>query len=211
MGMIYLVRHGETYWNAEGRIQGQKQTDLTPKGIEQSKWLAEYFKSKKIDRIVCSGLIRSQKTAAQVNVYYNLQLEINPKINECSWGKWEGLTHAEVRERFPDEYNSRKENIWYFRPQYGESYDDLFDRLYPVASEFATMAVTENLLVIAHAMVNKVLLGIFLDLPVEEIVKITHPNDTVYLISRNSDEWIVKHTHPKSSCFVEGYLKSKEI
>jgi broad specificity phosphatase PhoE len=211
MGMIYLVRHGETYWNAEGRIQGQKQTDLTPKGIEQSKWLADYFKYKAIDRIVCSGLVRSQKTAKQINTYHNLQLDINPKINECSWGKWEGLTHAEVRERYPDEYNSRKEDIWYFCPQNGESYDDLFDRLYPVASEFATMAVTENLLVVSHAMVNKVLLGIFLDLPAEEIVKIAYPNDTVYLISRCSNEWTVKHIHTESNDVVEGYLKSIEI
>lgn len=211
MNKIYLARHGETYWNAEGRIQGQTQTDLTQKGIEQSKWLAEYFRSKMIDRIFCSELVRSQKTAEQINTHHNLQLEINPEINECSWGKWEGLTHAEVRERFPDEYNSRKENIWYFRPQFGESYDDLFDRLYPVVFEFAAMAIAENLLIVSHAMVNKVLLGILLDLPMEEIVKIDHPNDTVYLISRSSDEWIVKHTHPGSSSVVKGYLKSIEI
>lgn len=209
--MIYLVRHGETYWNVEGRIQGQTQTDLTQKGIEQSKWLAEYFRSKMIDRIICSKLVRSQKTAEQINTHHNLQLEINPKINECNWGKWEGLTHAEVKERYPDEYSYSRENIWYFRPQNGESYDDLFDRLYPIVSEFAAIAVTENLLIVSHAMVNKVLLGIFLDLPMEEIVKIAHPNDTIYFISRSSDEWIVKHIHPENSCFVEGYLKSKEI
>lgn len=101
--------------------------------------------------------------------------------------------------------------MWYFRPQNGESYDDLFDRLYPVAAEFAAMVISENLLIVSHAMVNKVLLGIFLDLPAKEIVKIAHPNDTVYLISRNSNEWIVKHTHPESSSVVEGCLKSIEI
>lgn len=63
MNKIYLARHGETYWNVEGRIQGQTQTYLTQKGIEQSKWLAEYFRSKTIDRIFCSELVRSQKTA----------------------------------------------------------------------------------------------------------------------------------------------------
>ncbi|UCE06774.1 MAG: histidine phosphatase family protein [bacterium] len=211
MGMIYLVRHGETYWNVEGRIQGQTQTDLTPKGIEQSEWLAECLKSKTIDRIICSELIRSQKTAKQINIHHNLQLEINPKINECSWGKWEGLTHIEVKQKYPDEYKSRKENIWYFSPKNGESYDDLYDRLYPVAFEFAAMAIAENLIIVSHAMVNKVLLGIFLDLPVEEIIKIAHPNDVVYLISRSSDQWIVKHTHLEGSSVVKGYLKFIEI
>ncbi len=208
--MIYLVRHGETYWNAEGRIQGQTQTDLTPKGIEQSKWLAEYFRSKTIDRIVCSKLVRSQKTAEQINKHHNLELEIYPTINECSWGKWEGLTHAEVNEKYPDEYKSRKEDIWYFHPEKGESYDDLFDRLYPIASEFAAIAINEDLIIVAHAMVNKVLLGIFLDLSAEEIVKISHPNDVVYLISQNRDTWNVKHINPNGDV-LEVYLKSIEI
>ena len=45
MYKLYLVRHGETYWNVENRIQGQIETDLTPKGTEQANWLAQYFKS----------------------------------------------------------------------------------------------------------------------------------------------------------------------
>lgn len=210
MNRIYLTRHGETYWNVENRIQGQKQTELTSKGVEQINLLAEYFKSKAIHNIICSELSRSRKTAEKINKYHNLPLEVNSNINECNWGKWEGLTHVELRDEFPDEYKSREKDLWFFRPEKGENYDDLFKRLYPTATEFANRIVNENLVVVGHAMVNKVLLGIFLDLPPEQIMTINHPNDIIYLIWRHNSSWKVGYTDYNGE-FNNGHLRSKTI
>jgi broad specificity phosphatase PhoE len=208
--MIYLARHGETYWNKEGRIQGHTEAELTPRGINQINWLGKYFKSKGIQSIICSELGRSQKTAELINRYHHLPLEINPNINECNWGKWEGLTYSEIKDKFPDEYKSRETDMWYFRPYSGESYDDLCHRLKPTATEFVSRAGAESLIVVGHAMINKILIGIFLDLRAEEIMTISHPHNIIYLIR--------PHDSSQKSCYVNhsgslnnGYIKSKKI
>jgi len=210
MNKIYLVRHGETYWNVEGRIQGQTQTELTHKGKEQAHWLAEYFKSKAIQSIICSNLARSLKTAEQINKYHRLSLEVNSDINECNWGKWEGLTHFELLYKFPDEYKSREKNIWFFRPENGESYDDLYHRLILTATELANRSVNENLIVVGHAMVNKVLLGIFLDLLPQKTIALYHPNNIIYLIWQLNSLWNTGYID-HNGVFYKGYIKSKEI
>lgn len=210
MNKIYLVRHGETCWNVEGRIQGQTQTELNQTGKEQAHWLAEYFKSKAIGGIICSKLNRSLKTAMQINKYHQLSLEVRPEINECNWGKYEGFTRFELQDKFPDEYKSREKNIWFFRPEGGESYADLYHRLIPTAKELSSRSVNENLIVVGHAMINKVLLGMFLDLPPQEITSLSHPHNIIYLIYQSNSRWQIRFIDDNGDFYI-GYVKAKEI
>jgi broad specificity phosphatase PhoE len=90
-----LVRHGETDWNAEGRLQGHTDRPLTPYGREQAKRLAERLDGDTIAAVYASDLSRARETAEIVGERLGLTVVIDPDLREKNWGTWEGLTGSE--------------------------------------------------------------------------------------------------------------------
>ncbi|MCF6094923.1 histidine phosphatase family protein [Microaerobacter geothermalis] len=101
MTTIYLVRHGETMWNKEGRIQGHRNVPLSPSGIEQGKRLAEKVKNIPIDWIYSSDLERALHTAQLVAEHKQLPVNLVPELRERFFGEWEGLTSQEIEVKYP--------------------------------------------------------------------------------------------------------------
>lgn len=102
----YLVRHAQTLWNCENRIQGASDIPLSPLGMQQAIRLQEYFASRPIRAIVSSRLIRSHHTAriiAQGNGH-RLTPRIESDLAEIHLGEWEGLTPEEVNARYQQAY-----------------------------------------------------------------------------------------------------------
>jgi probable phosphoglycerate mutase len=92
---LLLVRHGETDWNAEGRLQGHTDRPLNDFGRRQAKELAERLAGDGADAIYASDLSRAKETAAIVGERLGLTVVIDPDLREKSWGTWEGLTGDE--------------------------------------------------------------------------------------------------------------------
>jgi broad specificity phosphatase PhoE len=92
---LLLVRHGETDWNAEGRLQGHTDRPLTPFGREQAKKLAERLEGDGIAAVYASDLSRARETAEIVGERLGLTVVIDPDLREMNWGSWEGLTGPE--------------------------------------------------------------------------------------------------------------------
>src|SRR5262245_6113995 len=95
MTTLLLVRHGETDWNAEGRLQGHTDRPLNTWGREQAKRLAEQLSGDSIDAVYASDLSRAKETAEIVGERLGLPVVIDPDLREKDWGNWEGLTGPE--------------------------------------------------------------------------------------------------------------------
>jgi len=89
---LLLVRHGETDWNADGRLQGHTDRPLSDFGRRQARQLAEELAEEKLDAIYASDLSRASETAEIVGVRLGLGVVIDPGLREKDWGTWEGLT-----------------------------------------------------------------------------------------------------------------------
>jgi probable phosphoglycerate mutase len=101
-----LWRHGQTVWNAEGRFQGQTDIDLDETGVAQAERAARLLAALRPAVIVSSDLRRAADTAAALARLTGLDVGYDKDLRERSGGVWEGLTNAEIRERYPAEYAS---------------------------------------------------------------------------------------------------------
>ena len=126
--MIYLLRHGETLWNLAGRLQGQGDSPLTWRGLQQARALGDRL-CREIDepgrfRLVSSPLGRAWQTAAIVAEALGLDAQtiaFDDRLKERDYGRWVGLTYDEVKLRFPDDWARRQAEPWSFRVPDGES------------------------------------------------------------------------------------------
>ena len=101
MTELLLVRHGETDWNLERRVQGQTDIELNTTGIAQAHALAEALADVYLVGVVASDLARARDTAAIVAEQQRLELRLDPGLREKDFGTWEGLTDTEIAKRFP--------------------------------------------------------------------------------------------------------------
>jgi 2,3-bisphosphoglycerate-dependent phosphoglycerate mutase len=92
---LLLVRHGETDWNAEGRLQGHTDRPLSDFGRRQAHELAEELDDEELEAIYSSDLARARETAEIVGRKLGLPTVLDPDLREKDWGTWEGLTAAE--------------------------------------------------------------------------------------------------------------------
>jgi broad specificity phosphatase PhoE len=92
---LLLVRHGETDWNAAGRLQGHTDRPLSDYGREQARRLADELADESFDAIYASDLARARETAEIVAERLLLPVVLDPDLREKNWGNWEGLTSTE--------------------------------------------------------------------------------------------------------------------
>lgn len=141
---LLLIRHGETAWNAEHRIQGQLDIPLSPLGVLQSARLAECLANEAIDAVYSSGQSRAWLTAAPVAARLGLEVIAEPRLRERSFGIFEGLTLDEIAARYPAEFKKWRERDPAWRPEGGESGQQLIDRVLSAVAGIGTEHVGAN-------------------------------------------------------------------
>jgi probable phosphoglycerate mutase len=99
---LLLIRHGETAWNRQGRYQGRSDPPLTARGREQARLIGAELAAVHAHSIVSSPLRRAHATALDIGRRLSLPVELDGGLSELSFGVWEGLTQAEVKQRWPD-------------------------------------------------------------------------------------------------------------
>ncbi len=163
MTEIILARHGETEWNVEEVFRGRIDIELNQTGIKQAELLAEYLSSTKIQAIYSSPLKRAIKTAETIAGYHKLDVEIAPGLIDFDYGKWHGLLHQEVKDKYKELYAE-----WINTPEQvkipaGESLNDVRKRAMSAVGD--VIAKYEGTVVlVAHRVVNKVLICALLGL-----------------------------------------------
>jgi probable phosphoglycerate mutase len=101
---IVLIRHGETAWNAERRLQGHIDIALNPEGLRQAEALAGALAGEAFDAIISSDLQRARQTADALAAARGLPLRLDPGLRERCYGGFEGLLYAEIDQRYPVEF-----------------------------------------------------------------------------------------------------------
>lgn len=139
--MIYIIRHGKTDWNVEGRYAGRMNIPLNENGIEQARKLKEKFKNIKIGIVITSPLIRAIQTADEI---VNNEKIIDYRITERSNGELEGKLKSEIIEKIDfNNSNDKKYNI--------ESIDEFRKRIYDFLDEIKEKYKGKNVLIVTHA------------------------------------------------------------
>jgi len=102
---LLLIRHGETAWNAEGRIQGQLDVPLSARGVWQATRLAQRLAAEPIDAVISSDLARARLTAEPLAQALRLPVAVEPRLGERHFGRFQGHTAEEIAARWPGDFH----------------------------------------------------------------------------------------------------------
>jgi broad specificity phosphatase PhoE len=163
MTEIILVRHGETEWNVQQVFRGRIDIELNETGLRQAKLLAEYLSGVNIDAVYSSPLRRALKTAEVIASPHKLEVKIAPGLIDFDFGKWQGLTHQEVKQRYRELYTEWIKNPHLIRMPDGENLSDVRERALAVVDEVAAK-YERSVVLVSHRVVNKVLICALLGL-----------------------------------------------
>ena len=134
MTTLLLVRHGETDWNAEGKLQGHTDRPLNDFGRRQATALADRLEGEEVAAIYASDLLRAKETAEIVGARLGVSVAVDPDLREKNWGTWEGLTGDE---RLEVEFA-------------GESTEDHRDRTLRAIERIVARHPGERVIVVTH-------------------------------------------------------------
>jgi len=158
---LYLIRHGETDFNVEGRYQGQIDSTLSQRGRAQTECLAEALARVPFRAIYSSPLSRSLETAQAIAARHALAVVPLDGLREVGMGEWEGLTEDEITARFGPVLTARRKDPEYVTPGGGESLGALQARGLATIRGLVARHPCEAIAVVAHGGLNKaILLGI---------------------------------------------------
>ncbi|ACL60680.1 histidine phosphatase family protein [Methylobacterium nodulans] len=160
---LYFVRHGETDWNAEGRLQGQRDTPLNARGHAQAAEVADRLRGllgARADDLayLASPLTRTRATMERLRAALGLAPDAyatDPRLMEIGFGAWEGRTWREIRAADPRAYAARNRDRWGHCPpgEGAESYAMLLDRVRPVLD-----TLSEPTVMVAHGGIARAVL-----------------------------------------------------
>ncbi len=165
---VIFIRHGETQWNRDLRIQGHQNTQLSELGRAQARKLAARLAGEKLGAVYSSDLDRAYETALCIAEEHHLPVVKLPALREGCFGQWEGLNSAEIQSRFPEiQAKYRLDNV-HTRVPGGESCADLSARAVAAVREIVTGRPGETVAVVSHGGTLKTILCDALGLPLEK-------------------------------------------
>jgi broad specificity phosphatase PhoE len=188
--MIYLLRHGETVWNAAGRFQGQKDSPLTKRGIAQADQmgmlLSQQIAGREIQfRGFVSPLGRTKETARRIARFVPLPFVDEPRLMEVSVGAWDGMSLYEIGVEYPDALDGADAFDWFFRSPDGETFEHASQRLHSWLSEVSTPAVA-----ISHGLAGRLLRGVYLGMSRREMLELPVSQDGFYRLDAGRVDFV---------------------
>lgn len=186
---ILLLRHGELLGQTdEKRFIGQTDLPLNQVGRRQAQYWCKWLAGAPIAHIISSDLSRCMETARILSADRQVIVEPLASLREINLGRWDGMTFRRVRERWPDAFGLRGMERARFRPPGGESFLDLQRRVVPVFEQAVDQA-GGNLLMVAHAGVNRMILCHLLGMPPQNRFRIAQGYGAMNLIGRQPNRY----------------------
>jgi broad specificity phosphatase PhoE len=189
---IYFIRHGETDWNAAARYQGQADIPINEKGRAQAKRNGETLRQLLPAIVeadfVASPLTRARETMRIVRTALGLtpdHFQVDERLTEAHYGDWQGTLLADLPSFDAAGIAARTADPFHWRPQGGESYEDLMARAVPWLS-----AIARDTVVVSHGGVSRVLRGHILDLDVAMVPRLDVPQDRILVLRRDGIDWL---------------------
>ena len=187
---IILIRHGETEWNSQQRMQGHSNSDLSSVGQAQIQALGQWMKNVPFDLIYSSDSLRAKQTAEAITQFSGHELQFDQRLREKNLGVFEGLTSEEARERHPEVFRLFKTAGSTYVIDEGESTQQLQDRALEIVNEIRIKHPEERVLLVTHGgfirVVMKHSLGLSLETPTRFLIR----NTGVFRLEWE-DKWLV--------------------
>lgn len=157
---VYIVRHGQTDWNAKGITQGHKDIPLNSEGIKQAKALKNNLKKIKFDAVFSSDLIRARKTAEIITLERKMAVETTRLLRERRYGKYDGKSE-QMMKKFYDNWErlSKKERVKYKPCQGYETDEEIVSRFITFLREVSVSYLEKTVLIVSHGGIMRALLN----------------------------------------------------
>lgn len=189
---LYIIRHGQTDWNAERRFQGQRDIPLNRLGREQARRNGETLKEAGIEtaslRFAASPLSRARETMEILRAALGLaphDYETDPRLAELAYGAWEGMTLHEISTAHVEEWNAREADKWRTPPPEGESYAEGEIRARAFLDD-----MREDTLIVAHGGMQRVFRALLEDIPRPDAAILDIPQDRIYRWTAGKGGWL---------------------
>jgi 2,3-bisphosphoglycerate-dependent phosphoglycerate mutase len=172
--IIYLVRHGQTEWNAERRLQGRIDVPLNETGLAQAEMVAGEFAGHQLDAIYSSPLVRAMHTARIINTPHGHEIQTHEALTEASYGPLEGIKiddyHRQCSEHIAYFFQmSLQERVHFKIAPEAESYFEVYERVYPVLQQLSNKHQGQKILVVTHGGLMRAVFSMMAGVDVREI------------------------------------------
>jgi broad specificity phosphatase PhoE len=160
MTRLYIIRHGETYWNTEKRMQGHLDSELTETGKRQARLLSEALADIEFDAIYSSSSGRTMETARIIAGKRSTPIIPLDSLKEINLGEWEGRVFTDVEKRYPEQYKNFWENPHLYIPAGGEEFSDVKNRAADTLLELVNRHEGGNIMLVTHTVTLKTIMTI---------------------------------------------------
>jgi broad specificity phosphatase PhoE len=172
MRRLILVRHGETIWNAERRLQGQTDIPLNAVGRRQAHQLADRLAGETIDAAISSDLQRAMDTARIIAEPHRIAVQVDPRLRQSHRGKWEGLTYPEIERLYPDSFHEDT-------PPGGEAQTAVVARVRSWWDDARRDHADQMVLAVSHGQILRILIALALEIDPAEMWRFFLNNATL--------------------------------
>ncbi len=192
MQQVLLVRHGETLWNAEKRIQGQSNSDLTELGVQQAHQTGERLRSLGVTHIIASDLDRTQQTAAILAEYCGCEVTTDVKLRELDMGVLEGRHLPSLSTQEETWRKSLLNGDPQGRIPEGESMSELSQRMFSALEQCRLLPLGSVAVIVSHGIALGCLLNTLLGLPAWAERRLRLRNCSVSRVDYQSSAWLAE-------------------
>ena len=187
---IYIIRHGETDFNKSHRMQGRGiNASLNDTGRIQAKYIAEFLKDVPITKIVTSSLNRAIESAEPLSIFFGIQTEVYPDLDEMNFGVLEGKPFEEVKQEVQFLHDNWTKGNLDIAPDKGENPKEVFKRAGSKIVEILKSSKDEHLVFMLHGRLIRILLSEWLGLGLQNMHKIEHQNGAINHLKWNNDKF----------------------
>ncbi len=191
--ILWLVRHGQTDWNQEGRYQGQLDLPLNQAGREEARRQAAILAQRPLAAIYCSDLLRARQTAEMLARASGAPLILDSRLREVALGEWEGQLFSDNRARNPAEIHTRQLHPLHSRPPGGETLWEGWQRVKSAVDEIAARHPAQEVAIVAHGLSLAVLIAYQEDHDLSQAFKRIPENGTPVRMEWKIDAQIRRH------------------
>ena len=177
MTHLYLVRHGQTDWNVEGRWQGQADVPLNERGRQQAAQVARALSKLGLVAIYSSDLLRARETANTLAALTGLEVQLDPRLREIHQGEWQGMLVSEIQERYGEAFQRRKDDPLNVAPPGGETVLQVKERVVDAIEDIVQQHPQERVAVVSHGFALAVIQVHYQNRPVTDAWKMIPEND----------------------------------
>lgn len=187
MTRLYLIRHGQVVGHEQRRYNGHADVALTDLGVEQYHQLKDRLADTRISACYSSDLTRCRIGAGIICEQFSIEPVHRSELREVNIGIWEGRTWQEIKSRWPDAWQSRLDDLVHYRVPQGENLLDVHTRLMPVVHEILERHRGQEILLVGHGGVNRIILLDVIGAPLANMFNIEQSYGCLNIIDYYAD------------------------